>query len=820
MKLLAKSAYCYYHFSSQRRLAALVTVFLTMLCQFTTAQLTVTGKIANEKRQSLPYVVVCIRQGNSLIGTTMSDSSGHYRFLNIEKGDYHLLVSHRSYRDSIIPVRLFVDTTINLQLVNEKMLQAVEVTGKKPLIQMEIDRLRFNVKGTELVLGNNIWDVIEKTPLVTISSDGSIQISGTSGAVVYINNKKKVLSGAALRSYLSSMPADNLEAIEVITTPSSKYDAEGGGGILNVITKKKKEEGFEGSTTLTGRQTATNSQSASVFLNNRTGKCDIYSNGYLVNRRRKPGSDHNVYFQHPRNEIPVSRHIIADGLNRSLSAGANLGIDYQLNKDHIAGLILDYSDSHDRKSRDAGSHDHYAGYDSLSYSKNTDKLNSHTYSLNLNYEGKLDTHGKKLNIDFDALNYTSENTSLSKTSALDATTYDPLYIRDYFRSSAPQLVKSQSFKTDFHWPISSNIYLDFGIRSSFSKIDNDLIFENYMGNNSWAKDVTRSNLFSYNENINASYIQLNQKVNAAWSYQLGTRLENTIAKGYLEGEKVVNRNYVNFFPTGNLKYSTSGKKTYTLAVSSRITRPGYWDVNPFRTYTTNKAYFEGNPFLSPSKYYREEFSHSLNAGNGSCIFQLAASQAINEIHALPFEDSAGVVVNKKTNYGNKYNYSAAALYYNQLKKWWHLSASLLTGYIVSKGGYSSNISIDNQSFLLSLSTNQTFTLSKKQRLSCNLIANNTLPFTTVNTRVGNRLDTELRIKKSAGAFSFTLSATDLFKSNKDIYRVEAGDLLLKQNYYNDTRSVAFVLNYNFGKSTVKEKRDRDTEFENIKSRII
>ncbi|OQP57666.1 hypothetical protein A3860_08520 [Niastella vici] len=227
-----------------KKLAAFVTLFLSMLCQFTTAQLTIAGNIANENRQSFPYVVVCMRNGNSLIGSTMSDSTGHYRFQNIKKGNYYLLISHRSYRDSVIPIHLLADTVINLQLVNEKMLQQVEVTGKKPLIQMEIDRLRFNVTGTDLVAGNNIWDVIEKTPLVTISSDGTIQISGTSGAVIYINNKKKVLSSAALRSYLSSMPADNLEAIEVITTPSSKYDAEGGGGILNIVTKKKKEDGL------------------------------------------------------------------------------------------------------------------------------------------------------------------------------------------------------------------------------------------------------------------------------------------------------------------------------------------------------------------------------------------------------------------------------------------------------------------------------------------------------------------------------------------------------------------------------------------------
>lgn len=795
-------------------------LFLMLLGQFAAAQLTVTGKIVNENRQSLANAVICIRQKNALIGTAMSDSTGRYRFKNIGKGEYQLLISHRIYRDSIIPVRLFADTTINLQLVYEKMLQQVEVTARKPLIQLETDRLRFNVKGSELGAGNNIWDVIEKTPLVTTSSDGTIHISGTSGAVVYINNKRKVLSGSVLKNYLSSIPSDNLEAIEVITTPSSKYDAQGGAGILNIITKKNKEEGFDGSLTITDRQTAANSQSVSAFFNNRSGKWDIYSSLYLVNKRRKPESDHNIYFQSTGNDVPVSRQITAASLNRTLSNGANLGIDYELNKKHIMGLIFDYSGSRDRKGRNAGTHDWYNGYDSLSYSENTDDLHSHTWSLNLNYAGTLDARGKRLTIDFDALNYTSANTSLAKTTALDVDTYKPLFISDYFRSSAPQDVKNRSFKADLYWPLSSKIYLDLGVRSSFSKIYNDLVFENNTGNNGWAKDVSRSNLFSYDEVIHASYIQLNQKINRAWAYQLGIRMENTIATGYLEGAKVVNRNYVNVFPTGFLKYSTAGNKTYTLAVSSRITRPSYWDVNPFRTYTTNKAYFEGNPFLSPSRYYREELSHSLNAGKGNCIVQLAASQIMNEIYPLPFEDSAGVVVNKKTNYGNKYSYTAAIIYYNQLKKWWQLSANMLTGYLVSKGGAGSNISINNRSLFLTLSTNQTFTLSKKQKLSCNLIASNALPFTIVNTRVSDRLDTEVRIRKIAGPFSFTLSATDLFKSNIDRYRVESGDLLLKQYYYNDTRSVAFIVNYNFGKSTVKEKRDRDTEFENIKNRII
>jgi len=223
--------------------------------------------------------------------------------------------------------------------------------------------------------------------------------------------------------------------------------------------------------------------------------------------------------------------------------------------------------------------------------------------------------------------------------------------------------------------------------------------------------------------------------------------------------------------------------------------------------------------LQPSKYYREELSHTINGQKATYTFQLAAGQTLNEFYPVPYKDTANIIVNKKTNYGNKYSYTAAAIYYSQPYPWWQLSVTALTGYVLTKGNYAA-VPIDNKSLFVSVSANQTFSISKKQHITCNVIANNTSPFTTVNTHVGDRLDTEIRIRKTAGAFSFTLSATDLFKTNKDVYIVHADDLTLRQNYYNDTRSLAFILSYNFGKSTIKKQRDRDTEFQNVKNRIV
>lgn len=169
---------------------------------------------------------------------------------------------------------------------------------------------------------------------------------------------------------------------------------------------------------------------------------------------------------------------------------------------------------------------------------------------------------------------------------------------------------------------------------------------------------------------------INRKVNEQWSYQLGIRLENTIAKGWLEGAKAVNKNYVNVFPSAHIRYKTPTDKTFVLALSNRITRPSYWDVNPFRTYTTDESYFEGNPFLLPSTYYRQELSYTISGKSGTYTIQLAAGQSLDEIHALLYNPSNNFIANKKVNYADKYSYSSAVIYNNQLLPWWQVSGSV------------------------------------------------------------------------------------------------------------------------------------------------
>jgi hypothetical protein len=782
------------------------------------SQFSVMGMVTNEDEKPLVSVLVSIHAGKDIIDNIITDSIGSYSFKNLKMDNYTIIYSYSNHNDSIPLVRLKRDTIINFRLQKANFLDEVLVKYKNPTLTRKIDRLIFNVSDTDVVYGNNIWNVIEKTPLVSSNSDGEIQINSTSGVIVYVNNKRKMLSVTALKNYLSSIPAENLKSIEIITTPPSKYDSEGSAGILNIVFKKNKEEGLIGDLSLSTRQTAVNSQAISNSLNYRKGKLNVFSTAYLSNRNRQPKFSKEILYSGNNNQL--EKRVINSSNDFEIeSPGFNLGSDYQINSKNIIGVLFDYYGSWHNEKRIALRNDYFTNSDSLYATHNKDELKSQTFSINLNYEKKIDSLGKALTFDLDFLKFISRNNSVSATDMIDQMTSNPLFNLNTFRSSSPQENAIGSFKIDLEYPINEKFSFDIGLKSSISVIDNNLIFENKINENVWENDILRSNLFKYDENINAVYGLFNHELSSKWSYQIGVRFESTISKGWLQKVKVIDKNYNNIFPTAFLKYATSKDKSYVLAITSRITRPSYWDLNPFRTYTTDETYFEGNPFLLPSKYYRQEISYMSSSSKGTLTIQLATSQTFDEFFSLPSNPTENIISNKKTNYGNKYGFSNTVTYYSQLQPWWKLTSTLLSAFVNTKGSYAENININDKTYLFSVSANQNFTISNQKGLTCSLIVSNTFPNTIVNTHIGNRLETEIRLRKSIGNLNITLSAQDVLKSNKDKYRIQVNDLRITDENYHDTRSVALALSYSFGKSTIKDKRDRETGISDIKNRM-
>lgn len=795
-------------------------VFIIISNKVVHCQHTIQGVVKDENEVPLPDVFISVVKGDVLIKNLITDSIGSYKVENLKSGIYKLNFSHIGYVDSIIQIDLQKNTIQNFTFKNSTELSAVVITAEKSVIERKTDRLRFNVANSDLIIGSSVWETLNKTPFVATNENGSIEIAGTTGVIVYINNRKKRLSGEVLMNYLKSLPADNLEAIEVITTPSSRFEAEGGAGIINIVTKNSKEEGLIGNASLSARQTRLFSEAGSIYLNYRKSKWNLYTTAYLSNRERLTNYEKDIFYPVTTTDIQT-RFIDRENTSKTLFSGVNFGADYEINSKHIVGMLFEYSGSDENQKRDAISTDSYATSDSLTFTNNRDEAEDSNYSLNLNYQGKLDEKGTLLIADVDFLKFSSDNVGISKTDVVTFDTNDILYVRDWFRNANIQDIKNTSFRVDLELPITDKISVETGVKFSFSNVDNDLDFDDRdISGMTWIDDPTRSNFFEYDENINAFYALINHELSEKWSYQFGTRFENTIAKGRLEGASVVDRNYTNFFPTAFLKYQPSNKHSFVFSVSSRITRPSFWDVNPFREYTTDKAFFEGNPFLNPSRYYRQELNYTKGSGKVRIVAQIAASQTLDEIFSLPFNSDEGIIINRKTNYGNKYSYSGSITMATRVQPWWRLNATSLFGHVQTTGSYADDtITIDSNTLLFSLTANQTFTISKVKGISLTVFAKNTFPFTLVNTEIGNRLETEIAIRKNIGNFSLSLSARDLFRSNKDQYDIRVGDVRINDTNYHDTRSVAFAVRYAFGKSTVKDQRYRDTGNSDIQRRL-
>ena len=784
-------------------------------------QYTLDGSVTDPANAPLPDVFISVSKDNILLKNLITDSLGTYKIENLSKGTYKLNFSHIAYIDSLLVVDIQENTTQNFQFKQSAELSAVVITAEKSIIERKTDRLRFNVANSDLIIGSSVWETLNKTPFVSTNENGGIEIAGTSGVIVYINNRKKRLSGEVLMNYLKSLPADNLEAIEVITTPSSRFEAEGGAGILNIVTKQNKEEGLVGNASLSARQTRLFSEAGSIYLNYRKSKWNLYSTAYLSNRERLTTYEKDIFYPETDATEILTRFIDRENESKILFSGANLGVDYEINSKHIIGALLEYSGSDETQKRNAQSIDAYIMSDSLTFTRNNDKADDYNFSLNVNYQGKLNDKGTLLTVDADVLKFSSDNVGISKTDVLSEPTNDVLYIRDWFRNATVQDIQNNSFKLDFILPINDNFSIETGVKFSFSTVDNELNFDTRnVTLMDWEDDPSRSNFFEYDENINAVYAVVNHTLNEKWSYQLGTRLENTVAKGKLEGLQVVDRNYTNFFPTAFLKYAPNNKHSYVFSISSRISRPSFWDVNPFREYTTDKTFFQGNPFLNPSRYYRQELNYTKSKGKISIVAQIAASQLLDEFYALPFSAEDGIIINRKTNYGNKYSYSGSIAIATKILSWWRLNASSLFGHVQTTGSYADDtITIDSNTLLFNISANQTFTLAKENGISLTVFAKNTFPFTLVNTEIGNRLETEIVLRKNIGNFSLSLSGRDIFRSNKDRYDIQVGDIRINDTNYHDTRSVAFAVRYAFGKSTVKEQRYRDPGNSDIQQRL-
>ena len=702
----------------------LTALFLTIASLRGLAQTpagTISGGVGDEGRKPIEAATISLlnSKDSSRIRSTVTDKAGHFTFDKVREGKYLVsasTVGHATAYSSafeLSPASPTVTVTPLVLSTATRSLQEVAVVGKKPFIEQKADRMVVNVDASPSNAGSTAMDVLERSPGITIDKDDNISLKGKQGVTVMIDNKPTYLSAAQLASYLKSLPASALDQIEIMTNPSSKYDASGTSGIINIKTKKNKTKGFNGSVTLTHTQGVYPKPSGSLNLNYRNGKTNFFLNGGYSRWEGYQSLDIGRTYLDPGPDRVVNSIFTQNTAMHFKNPEMNLkfGMDYYLSNKTTIGFVV--SGFRNKEGQTSESRiflkDSHNSVDSIVYSPSTNNTTWKNASANVNFRHQFDSTGRELTADIDYVRYTSGSDQY-----FDNITYFPDMVKKnetILTGDLPSVINIYTLKSDYTRPLSKDLKLEAGIKSSYVNTDNNANYFNLI-NNTPEVDTTKTNHFLYRENINAAYLNLSKQYKK-WSFQAGLRLENTNYSGHQlgNGQSTINkdstftRSYVNLFPTVYISYQANTKNQFTLNFGRRIDRPAYQDLNPFLFFLDQYTYQAGNPYLQPQFSNNAEFSHTYN----NFLTTTLNYSFTTDFYSETFEQSGRATIVRRGNIGSRQNAGIAVSAQVPVAKWY---TAILYGNVnynkFSGMLYGEPINVEATTLLLNLNNQFTF----------------------------------------------------------------------------------------------------------------
>lgn len=772
-----------------------------MAAYFCSAQLhSVAGSVSDAGNRPVRAAAVSILSAgdSAWISSQLSDDSGTFSFKELQAGDYILSVQALGFKTKYSILSLNKDIAglpIALSALSNQ-LNDVTVSSQRSFIEPGLGKTVINVEKSISSTGSNVWELLRKSPGVTVSDEGGISMQGKQGVVVLVDDRPTYLSGSQLMQYLKSMPATDIAQLELITQPSARYDAEGNSGIVNIKTKRIKKRGFNGSVSGTYAQSRYPSAFESLQLNYRKNKISIYANfSYYYGRGYMTQDLH-------RNFRNINTYAISGTFDQNLysyetftNTGIKLGGDLAATEKTNIGINLsgDYHPNNEGNRSHARTYDAATDVASYNYSQNkTDWLRKNgTITAYLRHKFAKEN---ELSINADYLNYWvhSFQNSVNTNQAEGGGDLPSLLLR----GQLPSYIKVYSLKAD-HSVMLGKIKLESGLKSSYVKTDNQAIYEVSAGND-WAYDTTRSNHFLYNENINAAYLSASRALGSKWQLQLGLRAENTNAEGtQTVHRQSFTRHYLSLFPTAYTTYQADSNNQFELNYGRRIERPDYSSLNPFITFLSQYNYMVGNPDLLPEYSHSIELKHSFKNKLFTTL-NYRHTTGIRE-HVLTQNDTTKVVYSKPQNFAGNDNIGLSILYTTQLYKWWTASF-LVYGVYIHYTGMLNRKPIDIQGTGHGFNLNNQFSFAKKWSAECELDYAGPSRESLLRA-VGEwwYLSAGISRKVLKDAGSIKLGIQDPFHAYNYNVHIRLNDLDTRAHIKYNTCQYAVSFTYNFGK---------------------
>lgn len=599
----------------------------------------ISGRIVNRAGGPLKGINVNLYNGidSLMISSVITTDNGEYLFSNVRKSSYRIKISGIGYKPKIVMLKvdslpLVLPSTVLDDL--DIALAEVRITTRKALTEQKIDRTVVNVDAVLSATGGNALDVLQKSPGVMVGQNGSISLNGKV-ASIFIDGKPTYLSGSDLENYLLGLPASVLDQLELMTNPPSKYDAAGGGGVINIRTKRNRMTGVSGGGNFSYIQGNYGRINSSANINYRSGKINISANAGYVTTNSYGDLDINRRFVNedgtPGSDFLQNSFIRYTGK----SANLNLNLDYYLTEKSTLGInVTGLTRPNEQHSIVRSQFLNPTGQlDSVIGANNKEKGKFKNGGVNLNYRHEFDKEGKMLTFDLDYLNYvTDKDQRFASNTNLPSGI--PLGVQ-FMNGTLPTKIDIYSIKGDYAHPLKDGLKLEAGFKVNFTLTDNEANYFNTIRGVS-IPDYDKTNHFNYKENINSIYLNAN-KVYRNLTLQLGLRLENTFSKGHQLGnvqkpDSTFNNNYTSVFPTVYVQYKldTTGNHLIGLNYGRRIDRPYFQDLNPFVSPIDKFTYYTGNPYLKPSYANKIELSHTYKNRLTTTLSYARTEDQVNE----------------------------------------------------------------------------------------------------------------------------------------------------------------------------------------------
>lgn len=812
--------------------AALILFFLSVSL-FSFAQrpdakkIKVKGKVIEKSSsQPLEYATIVFQSVRNLEIVTggITDPKGEFD-IEVNAGNYNIRIEFISFKTVEFKGRNLQENT-NLGTISltddATQLEGVELRAEASTVEIKLDKRVYNVGQDMMVKGGTVSDVLDNVPSVSVDVEGNVSLRGNENVRILIDGRPS--NAINVTDALRLIPADAIDKVEVITNPSARYDAEGSGGILNIILKKGKNQGLNG--VVTGTVGDPRNYGLTGNINFKSENFNVFATlGY--SDRNSPGNSitDSEYFDEEGNTTNFINERRTNNRLREAYNGS-FGAEWFLDKTTSWTNTVSYRRDDGSNPDEVLFYDYDADFNFIGvrrrFNDQTNKGENIEYSSNLIKKFKKDGH--QLTVDF--------STSLNKDNDLS-------YIFDETDQTTANIQRQNRnlFQTDYVLPIGENSRFEAGYRGDFTKVLTDFDVQTFNDvSNDFEVDPLFSNVFEYKEYVNAFYTQFGSKINK-FSYLFGLRWEDSnIGVNLISESNFNNKRYNNFFPSAFFAYEISDKSNVTLSYSRRIQRPRGRFLNPTANLSSNINIFQGNPDLDPAMTHAvdlgyikrwEKFTLSTSAyiNKTDDVFQFIRRESgeffenwvdenENDIVEEDEITKIPIILSGPINLATEYRFGFEFTLNYSPYKWWKLNGNFNFFRNETKGEYNYinfqnnpvNINLDNIATGWFARINSKITLPFKIDWQTNATYN--APQKTAQGRNLGVLSANLALSKDILKEKATIAfnVSDIFNSRKRISEINLAQVESYSEWQWRVRQINLSITYRFNKPKNEKER--------------